>query len=190
MGIGCSIGDYSQKLNSLGFNCVGVDYNPKYIEKARTKGVEAYVMDAYHLDFEESSFDTVLMFEILEHLEKPKLALQEAKRVAKKNILITTPSFSKFQRLAGLKLTYYDVLEVDHINFFTKEEMASLCNEISPKYTVSEDEPIYIHTLLPWYVAKPISLLYKLRIIQPTLYRRLYGVIWLEKNTNESGVNL
>ncbi len=121
--IGCSIGDYSQKLNNLGFNSVGVDYNPEYIEKARTKGVDAYVMDAYHLDFKNGSFDTVLMFEILEHLEKPKLALQEAKRVAKKNILITTPSFSKFKQLSGLRLTYYDVLEVDHVNFFAKEEI-------------------------------------------------------------------
>ena len=183
--IGCSIGEYSQKLNSLGFNCVGVDYNQKYIEKARMKGVEAYVMDAYHLDFEDNSFDTVLMFEILEHLENPKLALNEAKRVAKKNILITTPSFSRFHQLASLKLTYYDVLEVDHVNFFTKKELTNLCSEISSKYIVREDEPIYIHTLLPWYVAKPISLLYKLRIIQPPLYRRLYGVIWLEKNTNK-----
>jgi ubiquinone/menaquinone biosynthesis C-methylase UbiE len=179
--VGCSIGDYCQKLKNSGFSCVGVDYNPKYIEKAREKGVEAYVMDAYNLSFEDKSFDTVLLFEILEHLENPELVLREAKRVAKKNILITTPNFSEFSRLASLKLTYYDVLEEDHVNFFTKEEIANLCNTISSKYMVWADEPIYMHRFLPWYIRKPISLLYTFKVFKPTFYRRLYAVIWIEK---------
>lgn len=177
--VGCSIGDYCRRLKALGFVCIGVDRNPKYVEKAIAKKVEAYVMDAYHLGFEDDSFDTVLMFEILEHLEKPELALKEAKRVAKKNILITTPNFSKFHQLASLKLTYYDVLEKDHVNFFTREELKILLSKISQQHVVKEEEPIYVHALLPWYIRRPISLLHRLKFIKSPLHRRLYGVVWL-----------
>ncbi len=129
--VGCSIGAYSYKLNALGFDCVGVDYNSEYVEKAIGKGVEAYKMDAYNLDFKDNRFDSVIMFEILEHLEDPLLALKEAKRVAKKNIILTVPNFDKFHELSTLKLTYSDVLEDDHRNFFTKNEIKVLFNNIS-----------------------------------------------------------
>ena len=179
--VGCSVGEYSQKLNGCGFSCVGVDYTQKYVEKAKIAGIEAYVMDAYNLKFDDKSFDTVLMFEILEHLEKPELAIQEATRVAKKNILLTTPNFSEIRKLTDLKLTYFDVLEEDHVNFFTKEELTNLCGTVSSKYVVRKDEPIYIHTFFPWWIRKPISLLYKFGVLKPVLYRRLYAVIWIEK---------
>jgi len=183
--VGCSIGEYCKELSTRGFNCVGVDYNPKYIEKAKAKGVEAYVMDAYRLDFKDDRFDSALMFEILEHLEDPLSALQEAKRVAKRNILVTTPNFSKFHELKALKLTYGDALEDDHVNYFTKEELKMLLNKVSENNIVMEREPVYIHGLLPWHIRKPISLLYKLKLLKPSLYRRLYGVIWFGTNSDK-----
>ncbi|MBU4185208.1 MAG: class I SAM-dependent methyltransferase [Proteobacteria bacterium] len=183
--VGCSIGEYSREMSVRGFNCVGVDYNPKYIEKAKAKGVEAYVMDACHLDFKDKSFDSILMFEILEHLGDPLSALQEAGRVAKKSIMLTVPNFSKFHELNNCKLTYGDVLEEDHVNFFTKEELKALLNKISKHNIVMEREPIYMHRLLPWYIRKPISLLYNLKLLKPSLYRRFYAVIWLEESTTK-----
>ena len=82
--VGCATGEYSQKLNGLGFKCVGVDVNPEYIAKAKKNDVEAYVMNGKSLDFSNNSFDTVLLFEVLEHVNDPNGVLKEAKRVAKK----------------------------------------------------------------------------------------------------------
>ncbi|GAG07411.1 unnamed protein product [marine sediment metagenome] len=178
--VGCSIGDYCLELSSRRFDCVGVDYNEEYVKEAKSRGVKAYVMDAYNLGFEDKSFDTVLLFEVLEHVEKPELALLEAKRLARRNILITTPNFSEYERLASVKLTYYDVLTEDHVIFFTEEELLNLCKKVSSRCTVIKKEPIYMHRFLPLCLRKPISILYRTKLLKPVIYRRLYALVWLE----------
>ena len=90
--IGCATGEYCQKLIELGFNCIGIDINEKYVKKANEIGVEAYVMSGNDLKFPDKSFDTILLFEVLEHVKNPENVLNEAIRVAKKNILITVPN--------------------------------------------------------------------------------------------------
>lgn len=82
--LGCATGQYCQKLNELDFKCVGVDVNLEYISNAKKKNIEAYVMNGKSLDFTDNFFDTVLLFEILEHIEYPDIILREARRVAKK----------------------------------------------------------------------------------------------------------
>jgi len=89
--VGCATGEYCQKLNDLGFKCVGVDVNSEYIAKAKKNGIEAYIMNGKSLDFMDNSFDPVLSFEVLEHVECPDIILKEAKRIARKNVLITVP---------------------------------------------------------------------------------------------------
>lgn len=82
--VGCATGEYCQKLNKLGFKCAGVDVNLEYIANAKKNGIEAYVMNGKSLDFADNSFDTVLLFEVLEHVEYPDNILREVKRVVKK----------------------------------------------------------------------------------------------------------
>ena len=84
--VGCATGEYCQKLNGLGFKCVGVDVNSEYITKANKNGIEAYVMSGESLDFPEDYFDTILLFEVLEHVNDPNGILKEVKRLAKKCI--------------------------------------------------------------------------------------------------------
>ena len=119
--LGCATGGYCNSLNNLGFKCTGVDINPEYVKKAHENGIEAYTMEADNLEFPDNSFDTVLLFEILEHVDKPHKILKESKKVAKKNILITVPNCTQFFELKSAGLTYEHILERDHINFFTKK---------------------------------------------------------------------
>ena len=94
--VGCATGEYCHELNKLGYKCTGIDINPEYIKSADKRGIESYIMDAKNLDFPNNSFDTVLLFEVLEHVDDPSSILNEAKRVAKKNILITVPNLTNF----------------------------------------------------------------------------------------------
>lgn len=171
---GCATGNYCLELKRLGFECVGVDINEEYIKIAQKRGVEALVIKE-HLPFEENSFDTVIMLELLEHVQNPDGILKDAKRVAKKNILLTVPNNTEFDKLKQLRLTYEHMLEKDHINFFTKESLSNLLSKYFEKYYVKEEEPIFAHSLLPWYLRKPISLCIKLKFIRPSVYFRLYA---------------
>ena len=177
--IGCATGEYCRELTTLGFNCVGIDINPLYIAKQKGKGIEMQVMDATSLKFSDNSFDTALLFEVLEHANNPDAILKEAKRVSSKNVLITVPNCSDFFKLKKTGLTYGHMLEKDHINFFTKEDLENLLSKYFKKFKVEEKEPINL-VFLPWWLRVPISFLHKLKIIKPTTYFRLYAVAEVE----------
>ena len=180
--LGCATGGYCSSLNNLGFKCTGVDINPEYIKKARENNIEAYTMEADNLEFPDNSFDTVLLFEILEHVDNPYKILKESKRVAKKNILITVPNCTRFFELKSTGLTYEHILEKDHINFFTKKELENLISKEFKTFQVIEDDPINLNQLtlltgLPLWLRLPVSLFNKLKFIKSSLYYRLYAVI-------------
>lgn len=176
---GCATGIYCVELGRRGFDCVGVDINKEYIEKALQKGVKAFVIED-GLPFADKSFDTVIMFEMLEHVKDPGKLLREAMRVAKKNILITVPSCTGFNSLKEYRLTYNHFLDLDHKNFFSKKSLERLLSKYANEFTVEEKEPILLGKAgLPWFLRKIIALLYRMNIIKTHIYYRLFAVIEL-----------
>jgi len=175
--LGCATGEYCLNLEKMGFECTGVDINPQYVEKARKNGVKAFLAPGEDLDFADNSFDTVLLFEVLEHVEKPQNILKEAKRVARKNVLITVPNCSQLSQLGQFNLTYEHLLEKDHVNFFTKTDLENLIAQNFHKFKVKEGDEIKLGAAgLPRPLMAIILGLYKIRIIKSDLYYRLYAV--------------
>jgi SAM-dependent methyltransferase len=175
--LGCGTGGYTHRLRALGFDVAAVDRNPKYIEIARSRGVNATVADGESLPFADESFDTVFCVEVLEHIPAEAIPgfLAEAHRVAKTNLLVTVPDCTQFPQLAGLDLMYAHFLTVDHVQFFTVQSLASLLRQFFPDVAVKEGDPLFPHRLLPPVVRKPISLLYRIGLLRPTLFSRLYA---------------
>ena len=90
--IGCGRGEILRHCAGLGARAYGVDYAPVAARMARrlvtaSEGAEAvagvYMADAKRLPFPSASFDRVLMFDLVEHLQPWELAqaLAEARRV-------------------------------------------------------------------------------------------------------------
>jgi SAM-dependent methyltransferase len=176
--VGCATGAYCKKLEDKGFKCTGVDINQEYIKKAREDGINAYIMDIRNLKFKDDSFDTVILFEVLEHIDELDIALDEVKKVAAKNILITVPNCSDFYKLKFHGLTYEHMLEKDHINFFTKKKLENLLSQHFKKIKVIEAESLALEIVtLPKILRYPIQLLYNLNLIDTNIYNRLYAVI-------------
>lgn len=78
----------------------GIDKNSEALAYARqVLKVEATFQtgDLYDLPFSDTSFDTVICSEVLEHLEYPGQAVEELKRVARHHVLITVPWEPLFQ---------------------------------------------------------------------------------------------
>ncbi|GAB4264406.1 MAG: hypothetical protein Kow0080_03420 [Candidatus Promineifilaceae bacterium] len=73
------------------------------------------IASIYSLPFPDNSFDTVVLGEVLEHLDMPLVALSEAGRVSRHRIVVTVPNNYSLVRLARLFLNRYVDIEEEHI---------------------------------------------------------------------------
>jgi SAM-dependent methyltransferase len=70
---------------------------------------------ALSLPFGDRTFDTVLLCEVIEHLDLPGLAIREAARVARSRIIITVPNDHSLVRLARLALGRDVEIDPEHV---------------------------------------------------------------------------
>lgn len=75
--VGCGIGDFLNHRPGT----VGVDINPATVEWCRRHGLDAHLMAPDVLPFQDGSFDSVILDNVLEHLDRPAPLLGEIRRV-------------------------------------------------------------------------------------------------------------
>jgi SAM-dependent methyltransferase len=75
--VGCGIGDFLQFRPDT----VGVDVNAHTVAYCTARGLDARLMEPDLLPFEDASFDSALMDNVLEHLAEPTALLRELHRV-------------------------------------------------------------------------------------------------------------
>ncbi len=115
--IGCGPNaNYSNYLLERGKTVTVIDSMPKFLDKIKNKKIKKILGKAEDLHFKDNTFDTVLLFDILEHIKDDKKALLEAYRVCKKNILITVPNDDKILNKSGL--IYRPWLDRTHIRAY------------------------------------------------------------------------
>ncbi len=118
--IGCGSDAYTAALRSRGHATVGIDYlalqdpPPAFARASATR-----------LPFREDAFGTALLFEVLEHIEDPELALREIGRVAGR-LVMSVPNCERDAVLAMAGLVQYHYTDPTHVNFFDEASIRSL----------------------------------------------------------------
>lgn len=91
----------------------GVDNEPTAIEVAKRRGMDIDLGDAYDLPYSDGEFEAAYMGDLLEHLEFPQKALNEAKRVIQKFLYIAAP----------LRRRGCAVVEPEHYREYSEQEL-------------------------------------------------------------------
>lgn len=94
--LGCSGGQLMQELRGLGYTRItGIDISADAVSLCRNAGLDARLMDAQTLAFDDESFDVLTASDVLEHLQDERRALQEWRRVLKPGglLIIFVPAF-------------------------------------------------------------------------------------------------
>jgi 2-polyprenyl-3-methyl-5-hydroxy-6-metoxy-1,4-benzoquinol methylase len=135
--IGCGHGVYGKELLKKGYEYTGIESNEAYVREAR-KHVNVLHMEAENLDFPDKSFDTVIMFEVLEHLEDPYAAMAEIVRVTRKNLIVSVPNLGPMVECVEYNVVMHHFLESTHVNFFTRPMLERFLGEYFPHVKVRE----------------------------------------------------
>ena len=180
--LGCGFAAYSGELQKYGLRCFGCDINLDYLRKAKASGVPVTNVDSA-LPFPDRSFDTVMIFEVLEHVADVNKVLREAFRVARKNVLITVPNSENIEVMRANDVTYAHMLSSDHLHFFEAESLRELLQKYCKNVSVERSDPIYpfwfLGRSLPFYGLK---ILFRLGLLRPRFFSRLYVVASVREN--------
>ena len=94
--VGCGEGFTLARLKSekIGTKWEGIEYMDEAIEIGKKMHPDLVIKkgDIYKLPYKDNSFDVVICTEVLEHLEDPKSALLELKRVSKDHLILSVPN--------------------------------------------------------------------------------------------------
>jgi len=138
--IGCGAGQFIRAIKKRRpeLNCYGCDISESAIQKAKSfgDGVEYKLSQENFLPYEDSFFDTVLIYDVLEHVENPDEILKEVKRVLKSGC-----QFYMFVPCEGDLLSFWNFLRkigigkdltrkyAGHINYFTRNGIYDILNK-------------------------------------------------------------
>jgi len=148
--VGCGDGSFISQFKG-DCNVFGVDISSRAIRKAKEAGIIAYKVDVSceKLHFKEGYFDIVYMGDIIEHLTDPDFAVQEVKRVLKKDhfLVLSTPNlacwYNRLLLLLGFQPVFSEVstaklfggvrtasnaFPVGHLRLFTLKALKEFLN--------------------------------------------------------------
>ncbi|MFA5763924.1 MAG: class I SAM-dependent methyltransferase [archaeon] len=103
--VGCAQGYYLSKAIERSNNIFGIDIIEDFVKAAKQTGAKVKIGSATKLQFKNNSMDFVLCTETLEHISDWEIAVDEIKRVLKKNgkAIITIPlEKSLFWRIGSI----------------------------------------------------------------------------------------
>jgi len=132
--VGCGIGDMLYCYNDI----IGTDISWPCVHYCKSKGLKAEIMEPDSLPFCPEEFDSCLLDNVIEHLEKPLTLLMEIKRVLKDGgiFIIGIPGVKGWNS------------DPDHKIFYTEKNLIDLMEKHGFKFSHSFGVPFIKSKLL------------------------------------------
>ena len=126
--VGCATGNFLYIAQEQGWRVQGIEPIDKAAQLARDYyGLEVFTSSLTTADIPPSSFDVITMWDVLEHLPSPKLALRRSWELLKPGgiVVFSIPNLTSYDRfLFGKNWIGWDVPR--HFNLFTQQTIRRL----------------------------------------------------------------
>lgn len=125
--IGTAGGAFLEAATQYGYDAYGLEPSADLVSRGKARGLQIEQGTIENHGFSQSSFDMVCLWDVIEHLPDPKLALLQAAKLLKPEgiLLINFPDMGTWQaKLAGRR--FWWILSV-HLHHFTKRSILDIC---------------------------------------------------------------
>jgi SAM-dependent methyltransferase len=135
--LGCGDGRYAAKLAAAGFEVTGVDPSQQALERAREEHPAVKLAEAQadgRLPLADSSFDTVVCINVLEHVADTQALMSEARRVLVPGgrLVVAVPWHGRLKNALTALVSFerhYDPLQ-PVLRFYTRRSLRQLLVEL------------------------------------------------------------
>jgi len=154
--IGCRWGDVTNEIYKKNKNIIGIEFVSKFVKMARKKypHIKFKVGDAQKIPFDNNSFNTIFIGEVIEHLINQEKAIKEIHRVLKPHgeLILSTPNIASLRCRIKLLLGKFIDDDKGHINLLTKKQLINLLESNGFKIVFLKGDNIRLsHLKLPCF---------------------------------------
>lgn len=184
--IGAGAGFFLKAAERAGWSVAGIEISSEGVEFATTKlDLDVRRESVETLSFEPGSFDVVVMFDVIEHLLDPRVALEHVKRVLRPGgvLVVSTPNLHSVSRLA-LGEAWAVLSPAEHLYNFSESTLSILLRRAGFGHVVIErdyDGLSMYETMNPAYTHAPSSTRNKIyravvASLGPVIYRQVHSL--------------
>jgi SAM-dependent methyltransferase len=131
--IGCGEGNHLIMFHRLGLDIYGVDASPYMIRRAEKRLKDRATLKvgvAGDLPFDDNEFDLAVLINTLEFLDDPLQALREARRVAKRRVLIGVMNSLSWYCLLSKLRGYFRKSLFSHVTLYNMWDLKSYVRSV------------------------------------------------------------
>ena len=140
--LGGGEGAYALEIKKAGYDVIVADINSESLSVAERNGLKTR-----HLCLEEqlgeNLADTIVLIEVLEHVQDPKAFLKSAVQATKKRVVFTLPCTDDFIPLFKKGLTYNHIAVSDHLWHFSYDELKKILDSLEVEYYLTMGDYLF-----------------------------------------------
>jgi 2-polyprenyl-3-methyl-5-hydroxy-6-metoxy-1,4-benzoquinol methylase len=129
--IGCAAGNFLEIAGELGFDGEGLELNTHYVEYIKqNRSIKVFDKRLEEMNYPESVFDVVTLWDVLEHLPQPFEILREIVRILKPGGVLALTTINHHcinENFLGSRWRYYQ--PPDHLCSFTPNLLRAMIRE-------------------------------------------------------------
>jgi len=130
--VGCGSGATLRVMQELGWDAEGIDFDPITVENAKSKCLNVHLGTLREQQYDDDSFDAVVMCHVIEHVHDPLDLVRECQRILKPGgrLVILTPNVDSWGH-RHFRRAWLFLDPPRHLHLFNQATLRSLAAKAS-----------------------------------------------------------